>query len=347
MGVTSLRVGFRTGFASLGAFSFAIAVACGDEGSSTDLGVSDAAPPPLSQDGRASDATADVPTTTMRFAHLAAGIGPVDFCYRAARAGTFVGPVLGGGTPAVRDASSDAEAGRDGGEDAAADTGGAADAGRPRSAEARYRMVSSYLELTAVGSIALTVVEAGASSCANAIVTSTVTLDPGKLSTVILFGRPEDGGVGLDLGALTDDRTTLADRVRVRVVHAALGTGEVPSPGALGVRAVAGKTTVFAERVEPRKASTESPAVPVDGLGYVTAAPLPAPASIAIGPATTDGGVDAGFEPWQSAAADLGLHGGSLHSAFVLGGASAGTFEVLWCADLTTTGDETMCQLLR
>ncbi|MCW5837082.1 MAG: hypothetical protein KIS78_32105, partial [Labilithrix sp.] len=187
---------------------------------------------------------------------------------------------------------------------------------------------------------------AGATSCANALVTADVTLDPGKLFTVALFGRHADGGVSLEVGAFTDDRSTEPNKLRARVIHAALGAADVPGVGPLAVRAVASKTTVLADRVAPRRAATASQAVMVDGLGYVTAAPIPPPASIAIGPASSDG-ADSGFETWQSQSADLGLHGGSLHTAFVLTGATESTFEVLWCADTTTSGDRTTCALVR
>ena len=160
----------------------------------------------------------------------------------------------------------------------------------------------------------IAIVEGGATSCASPIATGDVTLDPGKLSTVAVFSRPGDGGApALEVAAFTDDRTTAGDTIRVRVIHAALGTSYAQPEGALAARASAAKTTVLTDRVEPRRAATESEAVQVDALGYVTAPPIPPPASIAIGAALTDGGADAGFEPWLSKADDLGLSGGSLH----------------------------------
>jgi hypothetical protein len=104
---------------------------------------------------------------------------------------------------------------------------------------------------------------------------------------------------------------------------------------------------VLADRVEPRKAATPSTAISVDSLGYVTAAPIPPPASIAIGPATNSTGADAGFDPWMSRPRDLDLRGDSLHTAFVLTGDSEASFEVLWCADSTTVGAQTTCEIVR
>jgi hypothetical protein len=353
---------FRIGFAASAMLAmFVAAASCGEGGASSDLGSDGGGGPAIPQDARVGDLDATSSAmSTMRIAHLAPEIGPIDFCYQAARTGTFVGPVLRG--PRAPVPSTDAGTG-DGGDAASvpvnpdanildADTNP-----NPNDAEGgasnrsgSYRFVSKYMNLDAAGPITIAIVEGGAVSCANPMVSATVTLDPGKLSTVVLAGRKgADGGAAdapLELSAFTDDRTTAPDKIRVRVIHAALGAGSVAAAGSLGVRAAGSKTTVLTDRVEPRKASTASQAVDVDGLGYVTAAPIPPPASIAIGPASTDGGADAGFDPWQSKAIDLDLRGGSLHTAFVLTGKSATTFEVLWCSDTTTTGDQTTCALI-
>ncbi|MBX3220253.1 MAG: DUF4397 domain-containing protein [Labilithrix sp.] len=334
----TLRLAFVLGLA----LALVVATSCGDDGASRDLDSAGNGRAPIPQDAQASDADGDAPVSTMRFAHLAPGVGPVDFCYQGVRKGTFVGPVLGGGAaPAPTDAG---DADTDDLEDDPLDAG-ADDAGPPRSAS--YRTVSTYLVLQAAGPITIAILPAGATSCTNALVTADVTLDPGKLFTVALFERRADAGPAtLELGAFIDDRTTAPDKARVRVIHAALGTADVTSAGPIGVRAVASKTTVLADRVEPRRAASASEAVAVDGLGYVTAAPVPPPTSLAIGPASSDG-ADAGFDPWQSQSADLDLRGDSLHTAFVLTGPTESTFEVLWCADRTTSGDQTTCTLVR
>ena len=89
------RLFFLTATLASGA---AVSLACGDGAGSSDgvgndgdggsSGLSDAAVGP-------SDAAA--PATTMRLAHVAEDLGPVDFCYRMAKTSSFEGPVLGGG----------------------------------------------------------------------------------------------------------------------------------------------------------------------------------------------------------------------------------------------------------
>jgi hypothetical protein len=93
-----------------------------------------------------------------------------------------------------------------------------------------------------------------------------------------------------------------------------------------------------------RKAFSASEALSVDTLGYVTADPIPPPASFAIAPAAPVDAAALPQKPWQSAPQDLGLRGGSLHTAFVLTGSGDDAFEVLWCADTTTSGDQTECR---
>ena len=352
---TYLPFTFRSAFLLAAVLAPAVATSCDDEGGARDLALrGDGGAAPMLQDAQAGDAQTSGPMSTMRIAHLAPGLGPIDFCYQGAKKGMFVGPVLGGAAaPPPSDVGDAGNSGEDlpgDGVDAAApdaDAGPDGGDGHANLRSASFRTVSKYLVLQAAGPITLAILPAGARSCANALLTADVTLDPGKLFTVALFGRPADGGVALELGAFTDDRTTVPDMLRARVIHAALGTANVPGTGPLATRAVATKTTVLADRVEPRRAATASQAVTVDGLGYVTAPPVPPPASIAIGPAS---GADAGFEPWLSQSTNLDLRGGSLHTAFVLTNATDATdatFEVLWCADTTTSGDRTTCTLIR
>lgn len=348
-GVTSLRFALRIAFVLVTASALAVSASCDDEGASRELGLGgDGGKSPISPEPPRGDAQSAAPMSTMRLAHLAPGAGPIDFCYRPATSGAFVGPVLGAPASPRGDAGDvdadllsdplDASPPEEAGE------GPDAEAGVARSAS--YRTVSKYLNLQAAGPITIAIVEAGATSCANALATADVTLDPGKLSTIVVFGRVADGGLAVEIAAFTDDRMTEPDKLRVRIIHAALGTTAVPGAGPLAVRAVGAKTTVLADRVEPRRASTPSQAVTVDNLGYVTAPPMSPPVTIAVGPASTDGGADAGFDPWQSQSRDLELRGGSLHTGFVLSGASDATFEVLWCADTTTSGDQTSCELV-
>lgn len=357
MSTLTLQYVFRSGFVVALVGAFLVEAACDGDGSSHDLDSNgDAGPSPITIDAQPPDSQADLPMSTMRIAHLAPGLGPLDFCYQGAKKGTFVGPVLGGGLPPAPPAGDAGDADLDAASDAAdsadAEAGSDpndADGGTLRSAS--YRTVSKYQNLQAAGPITIAILEAGSTSCATPLATGDVTLDPGKLSTVGVFARPSDGGLAFEIAAFTDDPTTEPSTVRVRIIHAALGKAmpgqaEVVAAGPLGVRAVAAKTTVLADRVDPRHAGSASQAVMVDALGYVTAPPIPSPASIAIGPATTAGGADAGFDPWQSQDVDLDLRGGSLHTAFVLSGATDSTFEVLWCADLTTSDDQTLCRIV-
>jgi hypothetical protein len=271
----------------------------------------------------------------MRFAHLAPAIGAIDFCYRDAKTSSFVGPVLGGGGatdagPSASDAGEDA--------DAAGEDAGVADAapviddgGAPSIA---FRGVSTYQTLEAAGPLTIGIVAGGASSCAERILEQDVTLDTGKLSTVVLLGTPgADGGDALAIVAFTDDRETIADKARVRVVNAAAGAE------AIAARALGAQEVVLADEVLPRHAATASVATSVDALGYATVSPVPPPAAIALGPAK-----DAGGPTWQSGTTDLGIVGGSLHTAFVLAGSP---YAVLWCTDTSTSGARTTCALVK
>jgi hypothetical protein len=188
----------------------------------------------------------------------------------------------------------------------------------------------------------------GATSCASPLFQDDVTLDAGKLSTVALLGgsAPPDGGTALGLIALTDDHETVADKARVRFLHAALGTTARAAAGTLAVRAVAGQVVTLAEALPPRGTAPASTTIPIDELGYATIPPLPPPDALAIAETSPEDAGDAGAATWQSASSDLGLGGGSLHTGFVLTGEGA-PFEVLWCRDSTTVGDRTACDLVR
>jgi hypothetical protein len=290
---------------------------------------------------------ATVPAATMRLAHVAPDLGPVDFCYRTATTTSFEGPVLSQGIGGPRaDAGDAGEAGDDdAGEPVeAGDDGGGPDDGAPSVA---YRTVSRYITLGAAGPLTIALVAPGSSSCASPIFSADVTLDPGKLATVAILGQrdADSGDATLGLAGFVDDRTTTSDKSRVRIVHAAFGTGARAPSSAIAVRAVGAKTVPLAERVEPRRASSASSTVPVDSLGYATITPVPSPAQLAVGPAP-ETSPDGAAESWLSQGVDLGLRGASLHTGFVLTGGDQ-PFEVLWCADTSTTGDRTTCQLVR
>lgn len=329
-------------------------LACGDSGDSQGRASNDG-------DGGPGDLPdADViggdtgaPGTTLRLAHVASDLGPVDFCYHVAKTSSFEGPVLGGGVGAgtkdagdagdAGDASDDASPGTD---DAGDDDGGDAGAGPPSVA---YRSVSKYLQIDASGPLTIALVAPGATSCATPLFTADVTLDPGKLSTVVIVGRQESdaSATQLALVAFTDDRMKTPEKARVRMIHAASGKGLREASDALAVRAAGAQIVTVAERVEPKKAASPSAAVPVDSLGYATIAPLPSPAELAVGAAAgTMPSGDASADSWLSAPAELGLFGGSLHTGFILTGESD-AFEVLWCTDTSTSGERTTCALVR
>jgi hypothetical protein len=301
--------------------------------------------------------------TTMRLAHVAPALGPVDFCYRMAKTSSFEGPVLGGGLGGSMpdagtaddsgdsgDASSDDASGTGIADAAVTDSGtGDLDGGSP---SVGYRSVSRYLTLEASGPLTIALIAPGATSCAAPLFTADVTLDPGKLSTVAIVGilDGDAGAAPLALVAFTDDRTTTSAMARVRMIHAALGIpGGRQAAGTLAVRASSAQTVTIAEQLEPRKAGAPSAAVPVDSLGYATLAPIPSPAQLAVGAAAMTGPAttDAASDSWVSQSGALDLRGGSLHTGFVLTGDGQQPFEVLWCTDTSTSGDRTTCVLVR
>jgi hypothetical protein len=322
---SSSRPRFAFGFAVVPLAAAALALpgsACGDGGLAGDFADTDAQSqtPPIEGGFTGDDGGAT--TTTLRLAHLAPELGAIDFCWRPVDTGAFEGPVFGGAMPAVDggDASADADADAD-----------EAEAAAPHGVV--FRTVSTYQTLARAGAITIAIVLRDAGSCANPIVTGDVTLDAGKLSTVVVLGRGTDAGASsLGVVAFTDDRTTTADMARVRLVHAALAAGT------LAVRASSGTTVTLADALLPRKTTSMVP------LGYATVTPVPPPASIAITETAPLG--DAAAAAWQSSSGDLGLVGGSIHTGFVLDGEGA-PFEVLWCTDTSTTGDRTTCDRVR
>jgi hypothetical protein len=355
---SSSRVGFGL-LLALAICGAAYGLACGDGGDASGFGnTGDDGGPSFLPDAAVGTADAGAPVSTMRLAHLAADLGPVDFCYRAAKASSFEGPVLGGGlgTPkrdaGAGDAGADANgAGGDpldgGPMDAAA---GDADAGTGAAA-IDFRTVSRYLTLDAAGPLTIALVAPGSTSCTTPLLSADVTLDPGKLATVAIVGHlSDDGGAGtLGLVAFIDDRTVAPSTARVRMINAALGAAgadaATDAPNALAVRAVGAQTLTLAERVEPKRAGSPSSNVPVDSLGYATVLPVPSPARLAVG-AASDTRSDAAVDSWVSEAGELGLVGSSLHTGFVLTG-SVGPYEILWCTDTSTSGDHTTCALVR
>lgn len=343
------------------ALGAAYALACGSSGSEGSDKISDGdSGPGTLPDAAVGPSDAQSAATTMRLAHVAPDLGPVDFCYRMAKTSSFEGPVLGGG---LGGGMPDAGTAEDSGDAASGDASGSGvsdaavidsstgdlDGGSP---SVGYRSVSRYLTLDASGPLTIALIAPGATSCAAPLFTADVTLDPGKLSTVAIVGI-HDGDAGdapLALVAFTDDRATTSAMARVRMIHAALGIpGRRPAAGTLAVRASSAQTVTIAEQLEPRKAGAPSAAVPVDSLGYATLAPIPSPAQLAVGAAAVTGPAtsDAASDSWVSQSGALDLRGGSLHTGFVLTGDGQQPFEVLWCTDTSTSGDRTTCVLVR
>jgi len=348
----------------------AYALACGGDGSSGTNQPDDGdGGGGLVPDAAVGPSDAQSAATTMRLAHLAPDLGPIDFCYRIAKTSSFEGPVLGDGLGSPSNDGGATGANGDGGDDGGADdlldadlvdatlgdAGGAAGGdggGDGGAASVGYRTVSRYLTLDASGPLTIALIAPGATSCATPLFTADVTLDPGKLSTVAILGLNDTDASesALSLVAFTDDRETKPAMTRVRMIHAALGgPGGRGASGALSVRASSSQTVTVADHVDPKKAGASSAVVPVDSLGYATLAPVPSPAQLAvgaadmIGPATTDASSDS----WVSQPSELDLNGSTLHTGFVLTGGDQQPFEVLWCTDTSTTGDLTTCTLVR
>lgn len=326
-------------------FSATAVVAAGVAACSSELadgkldGLSDASAPAPPFDSGGLDDDAAAPQTGMRVAHLAPDVGRIDFCLAAARTASFEGPVLGAGNGSVKkDAGTDADA------DAASTS--ASDAGDELSLG--FEEMTSYLTLDITGPLTIAIVAAGAGSCANPIVVDDVTLDPGKLSTVVLMGvGDQDGGAsGLRVAAFTDDTQVVAASARARMIHAALAPLGNVAQTSLAVSLTSGATGSLADRVEPRRASSPSASVPIDVLGYAKIAPVAAPAKLSVS-ALADGGSDAAATSvWQGPSKDLDLTGGSVHTGFMVT-TKAGAFEVVWCADKTMTNTRTACVVVK
>lgn len=293
---------------SFGSAAAAAAAACSDDATSVGVAFEDAGPAAASADASAVDAKVQSSFATMRIAHLAERAPAIDFCYQGARSGATVGP--------VRKASS---------------LSGATDGGDAGGGGFSFGDVSRYFSLESAGPITISIVPAGSTSCgsATALATASVTLDPGKNATVVFFGEATDGGPK-PIAAFVDDTNTVGGRARIRIIHGAEGFG------AFAARVATTGTALLAERVDPRRTGAPSALVPVDTLGYATIAPIDASAALALD------FFDGGAPPWQSATRDLGLVGGSLHTAFAVKDGS-GSVDVVWCADEQSAFDRTSC----
>ncbi len=352
----------KTLWVASAAWALALAAGCSSSSSSepSTVDASAARPPPTSviDGGSLGDDTDDdasaAPTfsTSLRFAHLAPGLGSVDFCWRASTTDPFHGPLLGGGATTSFDAglpdgdsgASDASATLDSGEpaDAAAGPGDSGDGGS-ESADAGpgplgYLSISPTLELVSSGTIDVIAVEPG-TSCAAPLVLAHVALTTAARTTLLLAGGVQaDASGGLGIVALGDEVTAAdARQTSVRVVNAAL----VPSVGSFTAAfEQGGYDVVLADVVPPGNAASPSikdagtPAV--DALGYTTVVPTASPPALRI---VFDQG-DSGVSPtWASHAAPQPLQAGEITTAFV--GHDDYGYLVLWCSDASEASSAT------
>lgn len=341
------------------------AVACGVDGSGVDPDPGSDIPPPnpSSDSGILPPDASAPPRVNVRFAHAAPALGAVDVCYRVRGSDAFEGPLFSGNTvgdAGAGDAGALDDDSVDAGDaafttDAAPAEGGLADAGDADAASdggetfglAPWTM-TSYLAFRGAGTFDIALVPASSRTCSGARVVGAITVETGRLTTVVLSGVDEgatnaptnDAGPSLPVRVLglVDDATAAPGVSRIRFVHAAPHTNEVltVSGGPSGLAQV-----VLAPRVEPRRVTTTgNDDTAVDPLGYVDVAPLADPIAIRVR-SLKDGGAIA----FESEAAPLGLVPTSVHTGIVAEEGSE--LRVLFCSDARTAEVRSSCHLLR
>jgi hypothetical protein len=266
------------------------------------------------------DGAADV-TTKFRVVHLSNDLGAIDVCYRPTASQAWVGPLFADG--------------------ATADAATAADAGV---SEFRFGYVTRYVTARASGTFDIGLVAAGDASCGRPLALGQVTLDAGKLGTVVVMGlaRRDAGSPGaLAIASFTDDATSAPAAARARFIHAAVG-GVGASP--LSISAVTtGNEITLASRVDPGHAATPTESPPkIDAFGYGSAAPI-----LANGAFRLASLADGGGPTWTTSGADLGMSAASIHSGFVFDASGSGDLAVLWCDDRGASEPWTPCAIVR
>lgn len=274
---------------------------------------------------------------TLRLVHVAEGLPSIDFCTRSGEADLFDGPVLGRDRPrdagvarpdgAATDAIAfvDAEP-RDGALADASDAGGSGVV--PMSA-------SQYVSVEGSGTLELVVVPAGQGSCGQPLARGRITLDPGRLKTVVVHALESDGGAAAGVVAYDDTGDVVPQRASLRLVYAS-------SPGSPLRATLYGSLTTQLGRLEPLGVlRAEADASTVDTLGYASIDPRPAPATLGIAETTT---TDAALPAVATSGADLGLSGGSVHTGFLVRRGAASS--LLYCNDFATDGPRTQCAVL-
>ncbi len=302
-------------------------------------------------------------TTTVRFVHLAANLGSVDFCLRGAGAEAFTGPVLrggfgidGGGDAGSEDggdAQSPPGDGGDAGNEASAEDGGAEGGAAQEDTALPPRTMTNYVSFDGAGTFDVAVVAAGQKSCSSPVATLKVTVDPSKLTTVVLAGDygaegstdaggADGGGNALRLFRVLDDPTLEPKLARVRMVNAAFGASSVGRAQDLRVDVIGSQRTPIASDVALGGASNQSVASPItDALGYTLIAPEPPANALTL----TGLGGSSFSGTWTSVYTDLGISAASLHTGFIVSDALE-VLSVVWCSDTSTVGKRVDCRVL-
>ncbi|MBK6463837.1 MAG: hypothetical protein IPF92_22965 [Myxococcales bacterium] len=340
--------------------SAAAVVACGRSGDpATIILQPDTGATPLPRDGSLVPTEAGARLGTLRVVHAAVGLPALDFCTRTGPQDLYAGPFLGGGRS--RDGGIAAEAGDgDAGDAQASDASDARDAtaNGPDGAAVgvSFLTASQYVSVEGSGTVEIAMVAAGSGSCAQPLAVGTITLEPGKLKTAVVHltgplspdaGNADSGTATADAGptdagadagraaagvaAFDDAPDVFPNRATLRLIYASAGVKP------LTATLYATRTTTLGTLAPLSALRAESDAAPVDTLGYASVDPGPPPTTLGL----RDEGAPS---PSLSAQADLGLTGGSLHTAFVVrdGDKSA----ILYCNDVNTVGPRTQCFVL-
>ena len=302
----------------------------------------DAKPPTLPGDGSLSqNKDGSSVSSTVRLVHAAPGLPAIDFCTRRGPQELFDGPVLGrdrprdGGVDAARiDSASFVDAAAPVPDDAdatplPADDAAITDAG---SAGVSPLSASQYLSIDGSGTLEIAIVPAGQGSCGQPLAAGQVTLEPGRLKTLVVHGVAQDGGKPTGVTAYDDTPDITMNRAKIRLIYAA--GGSVPRLSAT----LYGTLTTTLGALDPLlPLKAEADASVVDGLGYASIEPRPSPITLGL---LAEGSVD----PKSSPPADFGLSGASVHTGFVV--PSATGYSLLYCNDVSTDGPRTQCSVL-
>jgi hypothetical protein len=338
-------------------------------------------------------------SASMRVAHLAPWLGPIDICVQAPGSQTFMGPLItpgDAGTGSLDGSTVEGGPPNDGSAfdgmtyapDSHADDGasldaqgsspdvgsseaGAAEAGEldgmatdgggtagATGAGLSPLAVSRYIELPSAGTFDFAIVRAGSGSCGTPYFTQQVTLDAGKMTTVVLTLAPGpapnsgvdasgfQGGMPLGLLSFTDEPDVLSSAARMRFINVARLPNSSVAGVALSVGVVdwTGMLWPLASVVNPDSVASPSSIPPVvDELGYHQGLAVDTVGgqdrdAVRVG---TIG--DSAALSWTSDRVQLDLSPASVHTGFILAG-TAGQFAVLWCDDRTggLTGTDCM-----